>query len=406
VTRRLQRVMRVKTFPGAPVISVRIAVLGGARSQEAPGQCLLAGRALSEGTARRDWARLAEDVEARGMSANGFAGWDVHGVAVDALVEDGDFALEIAAEMLLEPTFPEDRCRLLSKQAVGELASFADQGDVVAGWAFLAELYRGVQQEHPMLGTVESLERLRAADIERFHRRGLEQGLLISVTGAIDEDDILRRLEASFGPAAEGVTEETSSASEVRPGLRRVVTTPGRDQAHVYVGQLTVARSHPDLAALEVLSVILGAGAGLTGRIPERVREDEGLAYTSYASAVSSAGLDRGRLVAYAGTSPATVERAEDVIRQEFDRLLADGVTDQEVADAKAYLIGRDPFRRETARQWADLLIESKLYGEPVDDPQWTTDRIAEVDRGAVEAAARKWVRPEEMVTVVGLPES
>ncbi len=395
----------LRRVEGAAVVSIRVAVRGGSRTEEIPGQGLLAGRALGEGTTRRDWARLAEEVESRGMSANGFGGWDAHGVAVDALVEDAEEALAIAAEMLLEPNFPADRCRLLSKQAAGELQSLADQPEVLTAWAFLEQLYGDQPQARPLQGTPESLERLTAEDLRRFHQAGLERGLVLSITGEIDVEETRGRVIGVFGSEPGIRVHEPLLSDSTTQGSRREVPTGARDQAHLYLGHLTVPRRHHDLAALEVLSVILGAGAGLTGRIPQRVREDEGLAYTSYASAVSGAGLDAGRLVAYVGTSPATLDRAERAVREEFDRLLQDGLREEEVADAKAYLIGRDPFRRETARQWADLMAEGELYGEPVDDAKWAIARIQAVDRAAVDAAARRWIRPAEMVAAVGVPK-
>jgi zinc protease len=183
------------------------------------------------------------------------------------------------------------------------------------------------------------------------------------------------------------------------------VETEAEDQAHLYVGHLTVPRRHPDYAALEVLAVILGSGAGLTGRIPNRIRESEGLAYSAHAQAVSGAGLDPGRLVAYVGTSPATVERALQGVTEEVARLVADGIEDAELEEARAYLLGREPFRRETARQWADILTEAEHYGLPLDDPDQRQAELSGLDKAAVEAAARRHIRPAELRVTVGLPE-
>ncbi len=88
------------------------------------------------------------------------------------------------------------------------------------------------------------------------------------------------------------------------PEARRELPSGAVDQAHLYLGHLTVPRLHPDHAALEVLGVVLGAGAGLTGRIPERLREREGLAYTAQATVVGGASSEPGRLVVYVATSP------------------------------------------------------------------------------------------------------
>jgi zinc protease len=213
-----------------------------------------------------------------------------------------------------------------------------------------------------------------------------------------------RRLESLFAtlPAAA----EMLPAPPEPVGLpgRGLVETDAEDQAHLYVGHLTVDRRHPDHTALEVAAVILGSGAGLTGRIPMRIREQEGLAYSAHAQTVSGAGLDRGRLLAYVGTSPSTVDKAEAGVKDEIARLVEKGIEDAELEESRAYLLGREPFRRETARQWADLLIEAAEYDLPLDDPDQRRHELEALDRAAVEEAIRRHIRPEDLRVTVGLP--
>jgi zinc protease len=176
------------------------------------------------------------------------------------------------------------------------------------------------------------------------------------------------------------------------------------EQAQLYLGQLTVERRHPDHDALALAAVVLGSGAGLSGRVPKRVREEEGLAYSASAQTVAGAGLDAGRLVLYCATSAATVERAEAAARQELERFVADGPEDEEVEDARAYLLGREPFRRETARQVADLLVRAEYLGLPMDRPAWRAECLRRVRRDDVAAAARRHLHPADLRVTVGLP--
>ena len=75
------------------------------------------------------------------------------------------------------------------------------------------------------------------------------------------------------------------------------------------------------------------------------------------------------------------------------------------VADAKAYLSGREPFRRETARQWAEILAEAEFYGLPFDDPAWREAELQRPDRAAIEQVARRHLKPGELKVAVGLPK-
>jgi zinc protease len=150
--------------------------------------------------------------------------------------------------------------------------------------------------------------------------------------------------------------------------------------------------------------VALGAGPGLSGRIPSRVRDQEGLAYDASADAVSGAGLDAGRLVAYAGTSPATLGRAERAIVEELEQVRAAGLTFEEIEEARAYLAGREPFRRETARQWADLAAAGGIEGMPFEDEGWSRRRILEPGAAEVAAALARHLDPGRLAVAVGRP--
>jgi zinc protease len=403
--RRPGLAVRVRRVEGAPVVAVRLWLNAGTRVESIPGQGLLTGRMLEEGTQRRDWQRIATDAESRGMELSSFGAFEGHGVNVDALAPDWELALEWAAELLREPSFPEDRCAWLAKQAAAELEGLADQPDVKSGWGFLEHLYTPHPRCRPVHGSVASLLTVTAADCAALHRDALAGGVIGAVAGMIDEDAVERRLESLFA----GLPRRTRSfpppaAPAGLPTRRHQVQVESEDQAHLYVGHLTVPRRHPDYTALELLAVVLGSGAGLTGRIPDRIREREGLAYTAYAQTLAGAGEDQGRLVAYVATSPDTAGQAETGVSEEIARLVDHGITDRELEDARSYLLGREPFRRETARQWADILIEAEQYGLPLDDPFRRVTDLRALDRGACEAAARRHLLPGDLRVTIGLP--
>jgi len=397
--------VRVRRVEGAPVVAVRLTLQAGAREEILPGQSLVTGRMLAEGTRSRDWRRIAEDAENKGMSLESTGTFESIGVSVDALAQDWELALEWAAEILLDPVFPADRCAWTAKQAAAELESLADQPDVKTAWGFLEQLYSPHPRCRPVHGSVESLLALSSADCAAFHRRAQAHGILASVTGVVDEDAVHDRLTKLVGGAPSDVERFPEPPAPVGLGPRHSISLEDSDQAHLYIGHLTVDRRHPDYAALELLAVILGSGAGLTGRIPARIREREGLAYTTYAQTASGSGIDAGRLVMYVGTSPSTVEQAERGVVEEITRLVAEGIEDAELEEARAYLLGREPFRRETARQWADLLIEAEEYGLPLDDFEHRKAELEALDRPTVEAAARRHVHPEALRVTVGMPE-
>jgi zinc protease len=397
--------LKVRRVEGAPVVAIRFWVRGGGRAEAIPGQALVTGRMLTEGTRTRDWKRIADESESKGMILSSDSTFEYHGVSVDALARDWEQALDWAVELLLDPAFPEDRCSWVSKQAAAELESLTDQPDVKTAWGFLGQLYAPHPRSRPLHGSEESLLAITPADCAAFHAAALTGGVKVAVAGMIDEEPVRRRLESLLASPPHRGTPLPEPAPPAGVAERCLVETEAEDQAHLFVGHLTIPRNHPDYTALEMVAVTLGSGAGLTGRIPTRIREQEGLAYSAHAQTVAGSGEDPGRLVAYVGTSPATVAKAEAGIIEEIERLVKDGIEPAELEEARAYLLGREPFRRETARQWADLLTEAVQYNLPLDDPALRERELKALDLETVQEVARRHIRPGDLRVTVGLPE-
>ena len=400
---------RLRRTEGAPVVAVRLLLAGGARCESIPGQALLTGRLLTEGTRRRSWEEIAADAEGRGMILSSFGGYETHGLAIDALAADWRLALDWLAELLFESVFPDDRLRWLARQAAAELEAQADQADLMTARAFAEQVYAPHPRGRPLQGDPASLARLDPDRCREFHSSALGWGAYLSVAGEIDEAQVEARVGELFGELL-GADElpgrrrpEPAPPSDA-PSARCEIVTHAQDQAHLFLGARTVARAHADYPALEVAAVLLGTGSGLTGRIPQRIREREGLAYAATADTVAGAGIDEGRWVCYVGTAPETLDQAEASVRDELARFLVEPIAAEELESARSYLLGREPFRRETARQWADLMAVSGLLGLPLDDPHWHADKIGRLTGDEVLAAARHWIEPGRALVTRGLP--
>jgi zinc protease len=371
-----------------------------------PGLSLLAGRALAEGSRRRDWRQISLEAEDRGMFLQSFGTLEALGVAIDSLAGDWQLTLRWLAELALEPAFPADRLAWLRTQTKGELESLNDQPEYRTARAFLDQLYGPHPYGRPLHGDAASLDLADSEACAAYHQRALGWGGCVVVTGDVDEDAVLRELESLFA----GV----SAADEPLPALpepstdaaeRRTLEAGDTEQAHLYAGHLTLDRRHPDLPALDLAAIVLGAGAGMAGRIPHRIREQEGLAYSADVATASGAGSGPGRLVVYVGTGPENIPKAEAALREELERLLEGGIAEEEFAEARSYLLGREPFRRETLRQWADMIAEGELYGLPIADSEWVMERYRRLSRQDVEDVARRHLRPHDLRVTIGLPK-
>ena len=399
--------LRVRHIPGPPLVSFRARLRGGLLGEGQPGLALLTGRLLAEGTRRRDWQKILTEAENHGMFLQSFATGESIGVAVDAIAADAELALDWMAEILTEPTFPEDRFDWIQKQAMAELESLLDQPHYRTGRAFARQIYGDHPYGRALHGSTEALAARKAEECAAYHQRILAWGGCIVVTGAIDEDVILAKLEERFrgllpAPEARPRVEPPRSSEKKEQEL----ISGEADQAHVFSGHLTVDRRSPDLPALDLLGVVLGAGgAGNSGRLPSRIREKEGLAYAVDVATTAGAGIDPGHLMVYCGTSPDQAQHAGRAIAEELEKLLQEGIASEELEEARSFLLGSDALRREALRQWSDLLSESVLYGLKTEDPAWVAERYQSLTREDIEAAARRHLRPSDLRLTIGWPE-
>jgi predicted Zn-dependent peptidase len=231
----------------------------------------------------------------------------------------------------------------------------------------------------------------------------LRRGAIVTVAGDISESAVEARVRGLFKSLPEP---QIASSRPIDNGGATVahqeIELEEAGQAHWFGGSVTASRRDPDYWALGLVGVVLGAGGNLSGRITHRVRELEGLAYSCNVATVASAGRDAGSFTVAAGTSPERVGKLEVAVNEELAALVSGGVTEDELRHARAYVLGREPFARETARQWATLLAQAELFGVPVDDRGWVADRWLGVTTQEVLEAAQKHLDPRHLKVTVG----
>jgi zinc protease len=173
-----------------------------------------------------------------------------------------------------------------------------------------------------------------------------------------------------------------------------------REQFHVYLGHLGVRRGDPDWYALLVGDYVLGSGPGFTDRLSKRVRDQMGLAYSVHARIARGADLEPGMFSAYVGTSPATHVQALDAMRAEIARFVEGPIEAHEVEDARRYLLGGFVFGFETVDQTAEQIVQMHRLGLGFQHPAEFVRRIEAVTVDEVQAAVRRHIFPDRLVTV------
>ncbi len=390
-------------------ISVEASLLAGSRfeTDDTAGLAALTSRLLTEGTTTRTSEEIALAIESVGGSLDSGSGTEGALISCTTLAKDIDLGLELCADVLMRPAFDEARVALERDRTRSEIQSAKDRPRTVLEWKFNELIYQNHPLHRPSVGYEENVPRLQRDLIVEFHRRFFTpSNCTIAVVGDFESEAMLAKLEETFGswsgpavqyPALPRVERQTSPREEF--------VAMDKEQVNIYVGHLGITRSDPDFYALNVLDVVLGSAPGFTARIPRRLRDEQGLAYSTYSNISQSAGLDPGRFVAYIGTSPENRQRAIDGIFRELRAIVEGPVTDAECREGQQYLTGSFVFHFQTNPQIARFLIQAERYGLGFDYVERYPELIRAVTVDDVARVARTHIHPEAATMVVVGPK-
>ena len=361
-------------------------------------------RLLDEGTESRTSLEIADAIESVGGAIETDGSFERTMATASILNKDIDLGLELLADLLIRPVFPQEYVDKEIERTLAEITSAQDRPQVVAGWAFNELVYQDHPLHRPSHGYPQTVARdLPVTDLIEFHQTYfVPNNTLLSIVGEFRISDLLPKIEKAFGRWQSKPVSFPTYPSPVRQTSKRVkfITMPAQ-QLNIYLGHLGISRTSPDYYALQVLDTILGGGAGFTARIPHRLRDELGLAYTTFASITMTAGLDPGRFISFIGTSPENMKLATEGLINEVRRIIDEPVTAEELQDAKEYLTGSFVFAFESSPQIARFLIHAEVYGLGFDYVEKYPEYIRAVTVEDISRVAKKYLDYENYTLVV-----
>lgn len=389
-----------------PSVSINAIVAAGSRfeADEQAGLASLTGALLDAGTTSRTSQQIAETIESAGGQLGTFGDYQSSGAVVRLLSKDTALGLDVASDLLINATFPEAKVREHADRRAAQIKARLDVPRTQASDVFNEIVFQGSPQHRPPIGYEETVKRLTRGDVEQFYRRFyVPQNMMLSIAGDIDKNEVKGIVEATFGRmprAQEFEAPQVPLPHRQTHPIERFVAAE-KEQVNVIIGHLGIERRNPDYYALLVMDTILGSSPGFTSRIPRILRDEQGLAYTTFSNITSSAGLDPGRFIAYIGTAPENLDRAVSGLRREIARIVEEGVTAEELATAQLYLTGSFVFHFQRNSQIADFILEAELYGLGFDYLQRYPELIRATSIEDVRRVTRRYIDPQNLTTVV-----
>lgn len=392
------RVPRIPIVTASLVLDAGEGIVGHSRA----GLAVLTGDSLEGGTALRSGVDLAEALETIGAGLSIATGWDATTMSVSCIADRLDEAMELLAEVVLQPTFPVDEVeRILGQRLAAIQQRKMDPASIATDVARTETYDDGSPYGRPLGGTHDSVTYLSSDSAAGFvEARYRPEGSGLVVVGDVDVDHVRALADRNFGNWSGEVPQVDEINTQPRAKKRRmvVVQRPNAVQSEIRMGHVGQSRSTSDYFPLIVFNVILGGA--FTSRLNLNLREKHGFTY----GIRSQFSFRRGPgpwMISTAVATEVTAAAVREVV-SEVENLLHEGPTDEEVEAARDYIAGVFPLRLETTAQIASRIAELLIYDLPDDYHSTYRDRVLNVTREQAMEAAYRCIRPSEMTVVIG----
>jgi zinc protease len=388
-----------------PFTALEIRFRGGTAldSPEKAGATNLMTALLEEGAGEMDARAFARARDSLATTFRFDASTDAVRVSARFLTENREAALGLLRKSLTQPRFDAEAIERVRGQVMANLRSDANDPRSMADRAFEAAVFGDHPYAIPGDGTLDTVPDLARDDIVAAHRGVLARDrIYIGAAGDITADELAALLDDLLGDLPETGTPLPGDADPAFSGETQVVDFETPQSVAVF-GQPGVAIDDPDFFAAYIVNHVLGGGS-FESRLMEELREKRGLTYGvgTYMADRDHAKLWMGSLA----SSNDTMAQAVRLVRSEWARLTRDGVTEQELQDAKTYLTGAYPLRFDGNAPIARIIVGMQMQGLPIDYVRTRNDRIRAVTLEEVNRVAAERLDPQALsFTVVGQPE-
>lgn len=384
-----------------PLVSYRLAFLSGdaAEPSDRIGVTSAMASQITEGTENYSSLELAEKIERIGGTLRASSSDDFSMVVASALSIYGTEVLDLMAEIVFVPTFPEKELDLYRRNMVENLKFQRSQPNFLANEQIARLLFEG----HPyatISPSTADVEKLTREDLEAARKRTfLPNNAVLTIVGDVREEEILDKVRERFGNWGQG-----DVPSNVLPDIAEkdsrelvIVDRPGSAQANIVLANIGVRRNDPDYFPLIVMNQVLGAGA--SSRVFMNLREEKGYTYGAYTRLDTR--LLSGLFEATAEVRTAVTGDSLKEFFYELNRIRDEDILQEELEDAKNFLTGVFPIRAETQEGLTNLIVNQELYGLPEDYLQTYRDNVDAVTVEDVRRVANEHIKPDRMTLVI-----
>jgi predicted Zn-dependent peptidase len=387
----------------APQISFQLIIPGAGGffdPADVTGLAVFTAAQMREGTTTRTSEQISEQLErmAASVTVSASLSGDTASLSGGCLTEHTDAVLALAADVLLNPTFPDAEWSRFKTQARAQLIQQRTQPSFLASELFNRVLF-GAHPASRVSPTSESLDKTTRESMAAFHAAHyIPDHAILAIAGDITVAAARRKAEAAFGPWKKAGTQKpaVTDPAPLEKGSISLVARPGSVQSNLLVGTLGINRTSPDYYVLTVLNQVIGGGP--TGRLFRHLREEKGYTYGAYSNLSTPNHV--GAWQANTEVRTAVTEAALGDLLDELKQVREVPVPNQEFMDAKRTIVASFALALENPSGILSNHITRWRFGLPLDYWDRYPEHIMAVTQADVQAAAKKYLDPGRIQVV------
>ncbi|NLJ41918.1 MAG: insulinase family protein [Clostridiales bacterium] len=341
---------------------------------------------LFKGTTSRSAKDIANALDAVGGQLNAFTAKECSCFYAKVIDEHLELALELLSDMVLNSTFNNGELEKEKGVILEEIAMYEDSPDDVVHELLSSKFFGSHPLGRPILGIAKNIKEYTQNGILKYYDLFYSPGnLVISIAGNFNRQDLIKLLEKYFGgwykPGHEYIQLQFASPHNGISYKYKDI-----EQAHMAIGYPGVSLGDDDIYPLMVFNNIFGGG--MSSRLFQRIREDNGLAYSvfSFPSSYKHGGL----FTIYAGMKSEQTERVASLIADEIDSIKDTGITNNEFSMAREQLKGNYILGLESTGSRMTAIGKNQLLLGKVLSPDEIMQKIDNVTLDSVYQAVNR----------------
>lgn len=342
-----------------PIVILKLVFKNSGRSyDEIAGIAKMFARILNEGVDDN----FFKELEFKAVNLESSSGFENFEINLSCLKENFDFALKNLNSLLSKPRFEEKILQKLKINAIGELASKNSDFDYLAKNLLNAEIFECKEFQSPNDGDIKSIEKITLKELEKFYKKYFcLSNLVVVLGGDIKQNLAQKHLEKILQTLPKGEMSENKTYKISKQCKDKVSIRKESEQAYIYfAAPFYVNLKDDDLYMAKIALFILGQG-GFGSRVMEEIRVKRGLAYSAYA--MLDLNLSYSRVFGYLQTKNESAKEAKAIIKELFREFIQKGVKQNELEQAKNFILGSIPLRYESLNKRLTIAFNEYYSG-------------------------------------------